>query len=94
MKNPFVRWTRACAISGSLLWVSISAHGTLVTTDLLTFLEIYCYDGITDTAAPGITSDTAAPGITYVRTASSVTLTHSNPTSGGAFYRFEAVLEP
>jgi hypothetical protein len=52
-------------------------------TDLLTFSEIYRYDG---------TTDTAAPGITFVRTATGVTVTDENSSAGGAFYRFEASL--
>lgn len=54
-------------------------------TDLLTFSEIYRYDG---------TADTAAPDITFVRTATCVTITDTNPPPGGGFYRFEARLEP
>lgn len=55
------------------------------TTDLLTFTEIYRYSGSTDTAAPGVT---------FLRTATSVTVTDTNPPPGGGFYRFEAALEP
>jgi predicted outer membrane repeat protein len=54
-------------------------------TDLLTFVEIYRYDGATDTAA----SD-----VTFLRTATGVTVTDRNPLTGGAFYRFEARLAP
>ncbi|MES2439477.1 MAG: choice-of-anchor Q domain-containing protein [Verrucomicrobiota bacterium] len=54
-------------------------------TDLLHFSEIYRYDGGT--------TDTAAPGITHLRTATTVTITDGNPPPGGAFYRFEAVLD-
>ncbi|MGL4399680.1 MAG: choice-of-anchor Q domain-containing protein [Luteolibacter sp.] len=52
-------------------------------TDLLTFTEIYRYDGSTDTAALGIT---------VLRTATGVTVTDTTPSPGAAFYRFEAVL--
>ncbi|MGL4398394.1 MAG: choice-of-anchor Q domain-containing protein [Luteolibacter sp.] len=54
-------------------------------TDLLTFTEIYRYNGSTHTAAPGIT---------YLRTATGVTITDRNPPPGGAYYRFEARFEP
>ena len=54
-------------------------------TDLLTFSEIYRYNG---------TTDTAAPGIIFLRTVTGVTVTDKNPFPGGAFYRFEARLAP
>ncbi|MGL4398390.1 MAG: choice-of-anchor Q domain-containing protein [Luteolibacter sp.] len=50
-------------------------------TDLLTFTEIYRYNG---------TSDTAALGVTFLRTATGVTVTDTTPPPGGVFYRFEA----
>ncbi len=53
--------------------------------DLLTFTEIYRTDG---------TTDTAAPGVTFLRTASEITVTDTITPPGGAFYRFEAHLEP
>lgn len=53
--------------------------------DLLTFTEIYRTDG---------TTDTAAPGVTFLRTASEITVTDTTAPPGGAFYRFEALLEP
>jgi predicted outer membrane repeat protein len=49
------------------------------------FIEIYRTTGI---------ADSAAPGITFVRTSTDVTVTDTNPPPGGAFYRFEAGLEP
>jgi hypothetical protein len=45
------------------------------TTDLLTFTEIYRYSGSTDTAAPGVT---------FLRTATSVTVTDTNPPPAAA----------
>jgi hypothetical protein len=54
-------------------------------TDLLTFTEIYRYNG---------TTHTAAPGVTFLRTATGLTVTDANPLPGGGFYRLEAVLEP
>lgn len=54
-------------------------------TDLLTFAEIYRYDG---------TKDSAAPGITFLRTSTGVTITDENPLPGSGFYRFESLLEP
>ncbi len=53
--------------------------------DLLTFVEIYRYDG---------TKDVAAPGVNFLRRATSVTISDTNPLPGGGFYRFEARLEP
>lgn len=53
--------------------------------DLLTFSEIYRYDGVTDTAIAGIT---------FLRTASHVTVTDTASLPGAAFYRFEALFEP
>lgn len=54
-------------------------------TDLLTFSEIYRYDG---------TIDTAAAEITFLRTATRVIVTDTNPPPGGGFYRLEALLTP
>ncbi len=54
-------------------------------TDLLTFTEIYRYSGSTDTAVPGVT---------FLRTSKRITVTDTNPPTGGVFYRFEARLEP
>jgi hypothetical protein len=54
-------------------------------TDLLGFAEIYRFDG---------SADTVVPGVTFLRTATSITVTDTDPPSGGAFYRFEAVLTP
>ncbi len=54
-------------------------------SDLLTFAEIYRYSG---------TKDTSVLGVTFLRTATGVTVTDTNPPPGGAFYRFEARLEP
>ena len=53
--------------------------------DLLTFSEIYRYDGVTDTAIAGIT---------FLRTASNVTVTDTASLPGAAFYSFEALFEP
>ena len=53
--------------------------------DLRTFSEIYRFDGI---------ADTAAPGTTFLRTTSRITVTDENPPPGGGFYRFKAVLAP
>ena len=68
---------------------SAAAYGTRWilrrSTDLLTFTEIYRFDGSTDTAVPGVT---------FLRTATGVTVTDTNPPPGGVFYRFEARLEP
>ncbi len=50
------------------------------------FMEIYRFDGSASIAAPGI-DFTLAPG-------RSISVTDENPPPGGAFYRFEAVLEP
>ena len=49
------------------------------------FAEIYRYDRVTDTAAPGIT---------FLRQSHWITVTDTAPHPGGAFYRFEALLEP
>ncbi len=48
------------------------------------FLEIYRFDG---------TTDTAVPGINLLRTASDITVTDTNPPPGGGFYRFEALFD-
>ena len=53
--------------------------------DLLTFSEIYHFDGSTDTVAPGIN---------FVRSASDITVTDTTAPNSGAFYRVEALLEP
>lgn len=45
------------------------------------FIDIYRFDG---------TTDTTASGITVVRTANSVTITDANPPAGKGFYRFKA----
>ncbi len=45
------------------------------------FTQVYRFDG---------TSDTNASGITVIRTATSVTITDTNPPSGKGFYRFKA----
>ena len=50
-------------------------------TNLVSFTEIYRYNG---------TSDTAAPGVTFVRTATGVTVVDGLAPAGRAFYRFEA----
>ncbi len=49
------------------------------------FVEIYRFDG---------TSDITAPGVTFLRTATSATVTDSDPLPGRAFYRFESSYEP
>jgi parallel beta-helix repeat protein len=54
-------------------------------TDLLTFTEIYRFNGITHTAARGIT---------YLRTATGVTITDTTAPPTGAFYRFDADYTP
>ena len=55
-------------------------------TDLLTFTEIYRYNG---------TADTAVTGITFLRTATRITVTDTtSPPGGSYFYRFEAMFDP
>jgi hypothetical protein len=48
------------------------------------FQSIYQFDGV---------SETAAPGITFTRTAGDVTITDSTPSAGAAFYRLEVMLD-
>ena len=48
-------------------------------------MEIYRFNGVTDTAAPGIT---------FLRESRFITVTDTAPHPGGGFYRFEALLEP
>ncbi len=74
--HPFLSFGIGAAVPGTR-WILRRS------TDLLTYTEIYRYNG---------TTHTAAPGVTFVRTATSVTVTDSNPPPGDVFYRFEAVL--
>lgn len=49
------------------------------------FVEVYRYDGV---------ADTAAAGFGYIRNAAGVLVTDENPPADGAFYRFEAGYDP